>query len=79
MYGIYGSRAPSAFSLVGITDLLDNTVVLAIAAGGLTLVILSGVSAGFYIVEVGLIASIQAFIFAALSAIYIGAAIEPDH
>jgi ribose transport system permease protein len=42
MYGIYGSRAPSAFSLVGITDLLDNTVVLAIAAGGLTLVILSG-------------------------------------
>jgi len=43
------------------------------------LVILTGVSAGFYIFEVGLIASIQAFIFAALSAIYIGAAIEPDH
>ena len=43
------------------------------------LIVLTGVSAGFYIFEVGLIASIQAFIFAALSAIYIGAAIEPDH
>jgi F-type H+-transporting ATPase subunit a len=43
------------------------------------LVPLVGISAGFYIFEVGLIASIQAFIFAALSAIYIGSAIEPDH
>jgi F-type H+-transporting ATPase subunit a len=43
------------------------------------LIVLTGISAGFYIFEVGLIASIQAFIFAALSAIYIGAAIEPDH
>ena len=43
------------------------------------LIILTGVSAGFYIFEVGLIASIQAFIFAALSAIYIGSAIEPEH
>ena len=42
MYGIYASRTPSAFSLFGITNLLDNTVVLAIAAAGLTLVILSG-------------------------------------
>jgi F-type H+-transporting ATPase subunit a len=45
----------------------------------LGLVVLVGVSAGFYIFEVGLIASIQAFIFAALSAIYIGSAIEPEH
>ncbi len=42
MYAVYGSREPSAFSLFGITNLLDNTVVLAIAAAGLTLVILSG-------------------------------------
>jgi len=41
MYGVYGSRAPSAFSLFGITTLLDNTVVLAIAAAGLTLVVLT--------------------------------------
>ena len=42
MYGIYASRTPSAFSLFGITNLLDNTVVLAIAAAGLTLVVLTG-------------------------------------
>jgi F-type H+-transporting ATPase subunit a len=33
----------------------------------------------FYIFEVVIVVSIQAFIFAALSAIYIGSAIEPDH
>jgi F-type H+-transporting ATPase subunit a len=33
----------------------------------------------FYIFEVGIVVSIQAFIFAALSAIYIGSAIEPEH
>ncbi len=42
MYIVYGIRAPTAFSLTGITDLLDNTVVLAVAAAGLTLVILAG-------------------------------------
>jgi ribose transport system permease protein len=42
MYGIYASRAPTALSLFGLTDLLDNTVVLAVAAAGLTLVILTG-------------------------------------
>jgi ribose transport system permease protein len=42
MYGVYGSRAPSAFQLFGITNLLDNTVVLVVAATGLTLVILVG-------------------------------------
>jgi ribose transport system permease protein len=42
MYVIYGSHAPNAFSLFGVTNLLDNTVVLAIAAAGLTLVILIG-------------------------------------
>jgi F-type H+-transporting ATPase subunit a len=33
----------------------------------------------FYLFEVVIVVSIQAFIFAALSAIYIGTAIEPDH
>jgi F-type H+-transporting ATPase subunit a len=33
----------------------------------------------FYLFEVIIVVTIQAFIFAALSAIYIGSAIEPDH
>jgi len=37
------------------------------------------VAALFYIFEVVIVVSIQAFIFAALSAIYIGSAIEPEH
>ena len=36
-------------------------------------------SAVFYIFEVVIVVSIQAFIFAVLSAIYIGSAIEPEH
>jgi F-type H+-transporting ATPase subunit a len=38
-----------------------------------------GAAAAFYIFEVVIVVSIQAFIFAALSAIYIGSAIEPEH
>jgi F-type H+-transporting ATPase subunit a len=37
------------------------------------------VAAFFYLFEVVIVVSIQAFIFAALSAIYIGSAIEPEH
>jgi F-type H+-transporting ATPase subunit a len=37
------------------------------------------VAAAFYIFEVVIVVTIQAFIFAALSAIYIGSAIEPEH
>jgi F-type H+-transporting ATPase subunit a len=37
------------------------------------------VGALFYIFEVLIVVTIQAFIFAALSAIYIGSAIEPEH
>ena len=33
----------------------------------------------FYVFEVVIVCGIQAFIFAALSAIYIGSAIEPEH
>ena len=42
MYLVYGARTPSAFTLFGITNLLDNTVVLAVAAAGLTLIVLAG-------------------------------------
>jgi F-type H+-transporting ATPase subunit a len=37
------------------------------------------VATAFYLFEVVIVVSIQAFIFAALSAIYIGSAIEPEH
>jgi F-type H+-transporting ATPase subunit a len=37
------------------------------------------VAVAFYLFEVVIVISIQAFIFAALSAIYIGSAIEPEH
>jgi F-type H+-transporting ATPase subunit a len=40
---------------------------------------LVGVSAVFYVFEVVIVVTIQAFIFAVLSAIYIGSAIEPEH
>ncbi len=38
-----------------------------------------GAATAFYLFEVIIVVSIQAFIFAALSAIYIGSAIEPEH
>jgi F-type H+-transporting ATPase subunit a len=48
--------------------------------GNLALVVVSIPAAVvFYIFEVVIVVSIQAYIFAALSAIYIGSAIEPDH
>jgi F-type H+-transporting ATPase subunit a len=37
------------------------------------------VATAFYLFEVIIVVGIQAFIFAALSAIYIGSAIEPEH
>ena len=42
MYAVYAGREPSALSLVGLTNLLNNTVVLALAASGLTVVVLAG-------------------------------------
>ena len=42
-------------------------------------VVVVPIAAIFYLFEVVIVVSIQAFIFAALSAIYIGSAIEPDH
>jgi F-type H+-transporting ATPase subunit a len=41
--------------------------------------VLLGLATVFYLFEVVIVVSIQAFIFAALSAIYIGSAIEPEH
>jgi ribose transport system permease protein len=41
MFAIYLGNAHSAFTLAGITDLLNNTVVLALAASGLTIVVLA--------------------------------------
>jgi len=43
------------------------------------LIVLVPVAAVFYVFEVAIVVTIQAFIFAVLSAIYIGSAIEPEH
>jgi F-type H+-transporting ATPase subunit a len=45
----------------------------------LALVPVVGIATIFYLFEVVIVVGIQAFIFAALSAIYIGSAIEPEH
>lgn len=42
MYAVYAACDPSALSLSGLTNLLNDTVVLALAAAGLTFVILAG-------------------------------------
>jgi len=57
-------------TFIGLMFILES-VVLA--------VVVVPVAALFYIFEVAIVVSIQAFIFAALSAIYIGSAIEPEH
>jgi F-type H+-transporting ATPase subunit a len=57
-------------TFIGLIFVLEN-VFLAIVAVPAAIV--------FYLFEVVIVVSIQAFIFAALSAIYIGSAIEPEH
>lgn len=42
MYIVYASSEASAYSVFGITNLLNNAVVLAVASAGLTLVVLGG-------------------------------------
>lgn len=42
MFVIYALAEPSAFSVFGLTNLVNDTVVLAIASAGLTLVVLAG-------------------------------------
>ncbi len=57
-------------TFIGLIFVLES-VALAVVAVPLAAV--------FYLFEVVIVVSIQAFIFAALSAIYIGSAIEPEH
>lgn len=42
MYAVYAGRTPAATTVFGITNLLNDAIVLAIAAAGLTLVVLIG-------------------------------------
>jgi F-type H+-transporting ATPase subunit a len=57
-------------TFIGLMFILES-VVLA--------VVVIPVATAFYLFEVVIVVGIQAFIFAALSAIYIGSAIEPEH
>jgi F-type H+-transporting ATPase subunit a len=57
-------------TFIGLMFILES-VILAVAV--------IPIAAVFYLFEVLIVVSIQAFIFAALSAIYIGSAIEPEH
>jgi F-type H+-transporting ATPase subunit a len=57
-------------TFVGLIFVLESIYLAPFAVGFATL---------FYLFEVVIVVGIQAFIFAALSAIYIGSAIEPEH
>ncbi len=57
-------------TFIGLIFVLENVAVAVFGVPFATL---------FYLFEVIIVVSIQAFIFAALSAIYIGSAIEPEH
>jgi F-type H+-transporting ATPase subunit a len=57
-------------TFIGLMFVLENVYLAVIVVPAAT---------AFYIFEVVIVVSIQAFIFAALSAIYIGSAIEPEH
>ncbi len=57
-------------TFIGLIFVLENVFLAVVAVPFAT---------AFYLFEVVIVVSIQAFIFAALSAIYIGSAIEPEH
>jgi F-type H+-transporting ATPase subunit a len=57
-------------TFIGLIFVLESVALAVVAVPAATV---------FYLFEVVIVVSIQAFIFAALSAIYIGSAIEPDH
>ena len=57
-------------TFIGLIFVLENVFLAFIAVPAAT---------AFYLFEVLIVVSIQAYIFAALSAIYIGSAIEPEH
>ena len=58
---------------IGLLFILSGTTAYIVAPFSLVIGI------AFYIFEVGIVVTIQAFIFAILTAIYIGSAIEPSH
>ncbi|HZR96632.1 MAG TPA: F0F1 ATP synthase subunit A [Gaiellaceae bacterium] len=57
-------------TFIGLMFVLENVALAILVVPAATV---------FYLFEVIIVVSIQAFIFAALSAIYIGSAIEPEH
>jgi F-type H+-transporting ATPase subunit a len=57
-------------TFIGLIFVLENVYLAVVAVPAAT---------AFYLFEVIIVVGIQAFIFAALSAIYIGSAIEPEH
>ena len=57
-------------TFIGLIFVLENVALAVIAVPA---------AAAFYLFEVVIVVTIQAYIFAALSAIYIGSAIEPEH
>jgi F-type H+-transporting ATPase subunit a len=57
-------------TFIGLIFVLENVFLSVVAIPAAT---------AFYLFEVVIVVSIQAYIFAALSAIYIGSAIEPEH
>jgi F-type H+-transporting ATPase subunit a len=57
-------------TFIGLIFVLENVVLAVVAVPAAT---------AFYLFEVLIVVTIQAYIFAALSAIYIGSAIEPEH
>jgi F-type H+-transporting ATPase subunit a len=57
-------------TFIGLMFVLENVYLAVVVVPAAT---------AFYLFEVVIVVSIQAFIFAALSAIYIGSAIEPEH
>ena len=56
-------------TFIGLIFILESLLLIPVVA----------IATVFYLFEVVIVVSIQAFIFAALSAIYIGSAIEPEH
>ena len=76
--------ALAANALIQVTP---GLMIWTIVAFGITLFVLQSLAlipvvlfaSVFYVFEVTIVVSIQAFIFALLSAIYIGSAIEPEH
>ena len=72
----------------GLIEVVPGLMIWTLVAFGVTFFVLGNLTVAvvavpaaiaFYLFEVVIVVSIQAYIFAALSAIYIGSAIEPEH